>query len=86
MRTAGALFDVTDEVRGVFVLMVMVDAAEVHRVPAARAADAVAVDNAVGAFVENAVTFGTAHPYLHVLDWIVHGIRSCTLGIMPRSG
>ena len=68
----GALFDVADEMRGVFVRVMVADAVEAHLIMTARTAHLVAMHDAAGAFTEGGVALRAAHANFHVLNGIMH--------------
>jgi hypothetical protein len=68
----GSLFDAVYEARDVFVGMVMIDAAEMHCLVAARADDTIAMHNAPNTLAECRATFLAPHTDFHVVDGVVH--------------
>jgi precorrin isomerase len=71
-RVAGSLFDAMYEACHIFVDVMMVNAAEVHRFVAARTDDAITMHDAANAFAECGATFRAANADFHVVDGIVH--------------
>jgi hypothetical protein len=70
---AGSLFDTMNEARDVFIDVVMIDPAEMHRLMAAWTDDAVAMHDATNTFAECGAAFRTANADFHVVDGIAHG-------------
>ena len=69
---AGVFFDVMDETRDVLVRVVVPDAVEAHLMVTARAADIVAMHDALDAFAEDGAALRAAYAHFHVFNGIMH--------------
>jgi hypothetical protein len=69
---AGSLFDAMYEARDVFVDVVMIDSAEMHRLVAAGTDDTITMHNPANTLAERGAAFRAADADFHIVDGIVH--------------